>query len=181
MLLIGLPLLLVGFVIYRYSDSAADMHRVVQAVPAAEKPIPPLAVNVFERLNTPGQRNIHVFRMIQEGLYENGVVPQRNQLNWHLRSAVSALLTPYRLSMEEQATLVWGRIYFGGEAHGLRAGAKKYFNKTPQDLTEEEMVRLWVIALNPDGYDKDSAKFADRIAWANRVWRGEQAAGTRKD
>ena len=176
---VALPLLLISVVVYKYSDSSRDVRRVVDDVVKTEKPIPRLALDVFMRLNTPHQRQGHVNQGIQRELYpDEDKQPRRQHLERHLREAVSGLVTPFRLTDEEQATLVWTRIYLGNDVYGLQAGALKYFGKKPEELSEEEMVRLWIITISPNRYAANPSSFDARYAWAMQVWRGERKAGS---
>lgn len=180
-LFIGLPLFVVAYVIIRYSDSARDVRRVVDSIPEAEKPIPPLAVAVFQRLYTSTQRGSLVFQVLNEKLHSDGEDgPQMRNLERHLRGGVSWLLTPLRISDADQAVLVWNRTYFGTGGHGLWFGAQKYFGKDPRELSADEMIRLWVIAQSPKRYDENPSKFDELFSWATRIWRGEEQLGTRE-
>ena len=178
-LFVAVPLLAVTYAILWYSDSSSDVRRVVESAQASEPAVPRLAVNVFMRLNTFSQRNWYTYWALHAGIRpetESGPVMRNTERM--IRQGVSMIVTPLRLCDDEQAALYWSRIYLGEGTYGLSAGAEKHFGKKPQDLSEEEMIRLWVIAISPNRYKGNPALFENRLAWAMRVWRGEADASS---
>lgn len=172
-LLVGVPLLAVAYAVVRYSDSSSDVRRAVESARGSEPAIPRLAVDLLLRLRTFAQRNSTTNQAPQAGIYpEEESGPTMRTTERLIRLGVSMVVNPLRLSDDEQAVLYWNRVYLGEGAYGLSAGAEKQFGKKPQDLSAEEMLRLWVIAISPIRYKADPALFEDLLAWATRVWRG---------
>ena len=165
---VGLPLLVAAGLVYRYSESTTDVRRVINAIAPEEMAIPALAVVVHARLDGRFHANAWAARQVIWAIHDQ----DDPKGDWHLRNMAQTILIPFQTTERERAALVWSRTGFldGG---GLAFGAEKYFGKMPAELSEEEMVRLWVIARSPRRVDRDPAKLNDDVAWSMRIWRGE--------
>ena len=175
--LISLPVLSAGILIFCYAESKTEVRRIVEAIPADELNIPTVAVLVPARLDGRFYANAWTARQIIWPIDEkyNRV---GNTASWHLRNLAETLMVPLQTDERERAAFVWGKTGFV-KGRGLRFGAEKYFGKKPEELSEGEIVRLWVIARAPTLYGRNPAEDEEFVAWALRIWRGEEKAGAR--
>ncbi|HEX5776217.1 MAG TPA: PBP1A family penicillin-binding protein [Caulobacteraceae bacterium] len=79
---------------------------------------------------------------ITQQLAKNAFLSNRRTLRRKAQEAVIALYLEGRLSKEEILSRYLSSVYFGEGVFGLRAAARQYFDKTPEDLTIGEAAML---------------------------------------
>ena len=86
---------------------------------------------------------------ITQQLAKNAFLSNRRTLRRKAQEAVIALYLEARLSKEEILSRYLSSVYFGEGVFGLRAAARQYFNKAPEDLTIGEAAMLAGIVKAP--------------------------------
>ncbi|MGE5500677.1 MAG: transglycosylase domain-containing protein, partial [Ignavibacteriales bacterium] len=79
---------------------------------------------------------------ITQQLAKNAFLSNRRTLRRKAQEAVIALYLESRLSKDEILSRYLSSVYFGEGVFGLRAAARQYFNKTPEQLTVGEAAML---------------------------------------
>jgi len=104
---------------------------------------------------------------ITQQLAKNAFLSSRQTLRRKAQEAVIALYLESRLSKEEILSRYLSSIYFGEGVFGLRAAAREYFNKPPEQLTIGEAAMLAGIVKAPSRLapteDLKAAKARQRV------------------
>ena len=79
---------------------------------------------------------------ITQQLAKNAWLGNERTLRRKVREAIGAVWLELRLDKDEILSRYLGAIYFGEGVHGLRAAARHYFDKTPDDLSLAEAAML---------------------------------------
>ena len=79
---------------------------------------------------------------ITQQLAKNAFLSNERTLRRKAQEAIIALYLEARLSKEEILSRYLSAVYFGDGVFGLRAAARHYFNKSPEDLTVGEAALL---------------------------------------
>lgn len=104
---------------------------------------------------------------ITQQLAKNAFLSNRRTLRRKAQEAVIALYLEARLSKEEILSRYLSSVYFGEGVFGIRAAARQYFNKAPEDLTIGEAAMLAGIVKAPSRLapteDLDAARKRQRV------------------
>jgi hypothetical protein len=87
----------------------------------------------------------------REVLFSLNAVP-RDQLAWHVKSALWWLLVRLHLSEDEQISIVCSQTLLGKRTYGFQAGAQSAFGRDLDALNELELATLVVYARMPTRY-----------------------------
>jgi hypothetical protein len=108
LIVVGIPVLLFSYVLLRYSDSKADVRRVIDSLTPEDKALPPGASRIFRVPLWRGNRDAIVNRMIIYKIHPNAM----SQSAWHMRSLCALMVMPWRATEEERNALMWRELYF---------------------------------------------------------------------
>ncbi len=141
--------LLMLVALLRFTDSGREIRSVYENLPAAAKDLPPLAVEVVEKVVTPSFRSYWAGRLCILKIHDrkDGKIGMGNT-SWQLRNALTGVSIPATLTPREQIAIAWQAAYFR-PGFGLKAGAKKFYAREPQDLTADELIWLWAYSESP--------------------------------
>ncbi|HEX8252187.1 MAG TPA: transglycosylase domain-containing protein [Thermoanaerobaculia bacterium] len=141
-----LLLLVLWFAYSRFYRYQADVERVVASITAEERGLSAEARDVFVTLE--GESLVWT---VSRGLLGE-VAPARVRMSeWHLRGLLWSVLLPRRVS-DEELLLLYARLMAFEEGRGVVYGARRYFGKTPAQLTADDAIALTVIARSPRLY-----------------------------
>ncbi len=136
-----------GIYVHRhYLRHIPAVDSIVRGLPPAEASPPEAITNPILKLNSHGFERFVVRCLVTEFYPE----PIR-MLDWNLRGFVWLQLLPRHLTRTQMLGLYAHFMQFEG-GRGLIYGARHYYGKAPEQLTEREALELFVISENPQRY-----------------------------
>ena len=93
---------------------------------------------------------------ITQQLVKNLILTPEQTLKRKAQEMLLALKIEMQLEKEEILSLYLNRVYFGYGAYGIEAAARRYFGKTPQELTIGEAAMLAGLLKAPSRYSPKS-------------------------
>ncbi|MDB5469668.1 MAG: penicillin-binding protein family [Caulobacter sp.] len=111
--------------------------------------VDPWAIGRAAIANAKGGRVRQGGSTITQQLAKNAFLSNERSLRRKGQEAIIALYLEARLSKDEILSRYMSGVYFGDGVYGLRAAARNYFDKTPEDLTPGEAAMLAGIVKAP--------------------------------
>ncbi|HYO77323.1 MAG TPA: transglycosylase domain-containing protein [Thermoanaerobaculia bacterium] len=171
--LAAIPLLLALWFVYsRYGRYQPEVDRIVASITADERALSLEARQVIVTLEAESV----VWQVTRSLLYE--IAPARvGTLERHLRDMLWGMLLPHRFSSEE-LLLLYARSMRFEDGRGVSYGARKYFGKTPAQLTADDAIVLCVIARSPRAYSPtlNAERFAEALSRTRRRYEERRLA-----
>ena len=90
---------------------------------------------------------------LTQQLSRGGFLTQEKKIIRKIREAILAVQIEHQFSKQEILQLYLNQIYLGGGAYGVKAAAKRYFNKDLADLTTGEAALIVGLVPAPERYN----------------------------
>lgn len=141
-------------IFYKYQS---DVDQILAEIPAEDKDLPPNVLKVFR--NTKDVNNIS--NQTVKNIWDR-ISNQRQDLTiteWRFYSVIWKFLLPIKIGEKEEFAFFANKANLkeypiGNYIEGFKNGAKFYFKKEWQDLTEEEVLVLLTIANYPSSFSR---------------------------
>ena len=150
--------IVLNFVYFSFWVYTGKIDAFIEQIPTEERNLPLRLIELWDKGDTFAGPFMVNFRrkIISEDLREKNLERLANEWVWNL-------MLPIYLSKSNEIA-VKAKFAPFGDGNGLAFGAQKYFSKSINELTDDEIITLLAIESNPDLFpDKDPTNFKKRF------------------